>query len=99
MLLIHSAPKTTACYSNTLQPSLCRRINHAHNLRLRYKRKRINTLEQHFLYLPVSKFVGGDDTRGRLPSKINRLIDCIRALAEPALVINWPAADIVEGIV
>ena len=75
-----------------------RRINHAHNLRLRYERRRIITLERHSFYLPVPKFAGGDDTRGRLPSKINKLINGIRAIAEPALVISWPAVQIVKEI-
>ena len=64
-------------------------INTLHNLRLQYDRhKRVKGIPKRSYYLHAPKYAGGLDTRGRMPTHINNLVDMLREQASPAKVLE-----------
>ena len=64
-------------------------INTLHNLRLRYDRhKRVKGIPKRSYYLHAPKYAGGLDTRGRMPTHINLLVERLRDESKPATVLD-----------
>ena len=64
-------------------------INTLHNPRLRYDRhKGVKGIPKRSYYLYAPKYAGGLDTRGRVPTHINVLVDRLKEQASPARVLE-----------
>ena len=85
--LIHTTYRTTGLDKTMV----IHRIDELHNLRLQYDRhKGVKGIPKRSYYLYAPKYSGGHDTRGKMPTIINRFIDRIREEASPADVLEIP---------
>jgi len=85
--LAHTANRITGLSKEMV----VRRIDHLHNLRLQYdKRKRVSGIPSRSYYLYAPECRGGLARRSIAPVTINRLIDMLREEAIPATVLDFP---------
>jgi len=85
----HRLTHTTNRVTGLGKAMVFQRIDHLHNLRLQYdKRKRVSGIPNRSYYLYSPEYRGGLARRSIAPVTINRLVDMLREEATPAKVME-----------